>query len=243
VSNFYRDNNDILFHIKNMDLSRVIKLKENDFADKDKFAEAPVDVADAVDSYDKVLEIVGDIAGEFIAPRAPEVDKEGAQYLDGEVFYAKGTGEAIERLKKAELMGLTLPRRFGGLNLPKVIYSIAIELISRADAALMNIVGLQDIAETIYKFGSEDQRQRYLPRFARGEVLGSMALTEPDAGSDLQSIILTARERDGQWYLKGVKRFITNGNAQISLVMARSEENVGGGRGISLFIYERDKNI
>lgn len=230
--------------MKNMDLSPVVKMKENDFSEKSVFPEAPLDYADAMDNYDRILEIVGEIAGSFIAPRAADVDKEGAQFVNGEVQYAKGTLEALDRLTKAELMGITLPRRFGGLNLPKAIYSMAIEMVSRADASLMNVFGLQEIAETIYKFGSEEQKQRHLPRFCRGEVLGSMALTEPDAGSDLQNITLTARQKgDGNWLLNGVKRFITNGCAKISLVMARSEEGLSGGRGISLFIYERDENM
>ena len=242
--NFYRDNNDILFHIKNMDFSKIVKIKEDNFAEKDLFPEAPQDVSDAVDNYDRTLEIVGEIAGAFIAPRAADVDKEGATFSDGEVYYAKGTLEAIDRLKKAELMGVTLPRCYGGLNIPKTIYSMMIEIVSRADAALMNIFGLQEIAETIYRFGNEDQKQRYLPRFCKGEVLGSMALTEPDAGSDLQAVALKAYQKgSGKWYLNGVKRFITNGCAEISLVMAHSEPEISGGRGISLFIYERDKNM
>jgi len=227
-----------------MDISRIVNLREENFIEKDILPEAPVDVEDAVDNYDKVLEIVGEIAGEFIAPRTSDVDKEGVRLINGEVSYAQGTKDAIDRLKKSDLTGITLPRKYGGLNFPKTIYAIAIEIISRADAALMNIFGLQEIAETIYKFGSEDQKKRYLPRFSNGEVMGSMALTEPDAGSDLQSITLSAHQKDdGKWYLNGVKRFITNGNAQISLVMARSEPGVTGGRGISLFIYERNNNM
>lgn len=252
MTNFYKDNEDILFHLqnaaKNADIARIVQFKEKNFAEKDDYPEAPKDVADAIDNYHEVLKIVGEIAGEFIAPRAADVDKEEAQFIDGEVRYARGTQEALDRLTKADLMGFTLPRQYGGLNIPKSIYVSAIEIISRADAALMNIFGLQEIAETIYRFGSDEQKQRYLPRFCRGEVLGSMALTEPDAGSDLQSISLAGKltikqKEDGNWYLNGVKRFITNGNAQISLVMARSEEGVSGGRGISLFIYERDKNM
>ena len=244
MSNFYRDNPDILFHMKQMDFSRIVELKEDGFAEKDQYPEAPVDVADAVDNYDRVLDIVGEIAGDFVAPRAREVDETGARYEDGEVIYAPGTLEALDRLKKAELMGFTLPRKYGGLNLPKTIYSVAIELISRADASLMNIFGLQEISDTINKFASEEQKQRFLPRFSSGEVMGAMALTEPDAGSDLQSVRLKAVEKsNGKWLLNGVKRFITNGCADVSLVMARSEEGTTGGRGISLFIYERDENL
>lgn len=241
MSNFYRDNNDIMFHLTNMDLHSIVAMRECDFTEKNKFREAPADYADAIDNYQRVLEVVGEIAGDFIAPRAQQVDLDGAQLIDGEVQYAKGTAEAIDRLTKADLMGFTLPRRFGGLNLPKTVYSLAVEMVSRADAALMNIFGLQEIAETINRFGNEDQKQRYLPRFCRGEVFGSMALTEPDAGSDLQAVALKASEgADGNWYLNGVKRFITNGCAQVSLVLARSEESMSGGRGLSLFIYERD---
>lgn len=243
MANFYLDNADILLHLKNADLEPIVKMRENNFREKEAFPEAAQDFDDAVDNYAKVLEIVGDIAANFIAPRAAEVDKEGAQWIDGEVHYAQGTQEAIERLRKADLMGFTLPRRYGGLNFPKTIYSMAIEMVSRADAALMNIFGLQEIADTIYHFGSEDQKQRFLPRFCRGEVLGAMAITEPDAGSDAQAVMLAAKEQEGKWYLNGVKRFITNGCAKISLVLARSEAGVSGGRGLSLFIYEREKNM
>ncbi len=244
MPNFYKENDDIQFHIKNMNLDKVIELTERNFADKGKYDYAPVNINDAKDSYDKILNIVGDIAGNFIAPRSPEVDKESAHFENGEVSYAKGTEEALDILKKAELMGFTLPRKYGGLNCPITIYTIATEMVSRADASLMNLFGLQDIAETINKFGDEDQKQRYLPRFSSGQVMGSMALTEPDAGSDLQAVMLKAWQDDkGQWRLRGVKRFITNGCAQISLVLARSEEGTTDGRGLSMFIYERDKNM
>lgn len=245
MSNFYLDNEDIKFHLKHMDLTRVINLKENYFSPETK-AEigAPRDQEDAVDNYNKILEIVGEIAGDFIAPRATDVDREGASFADGKVSYARGTQESLKRLKDAELMGFTLPREFGGLNLPKIIYSIAIEMISRADASLMNLFGLQEIADTIYKFGSEEQRKKYLPRFSSGEVTGAMALTEPDAGSDLQAVTLRAHQNaKGEWRLNGVKRFITNGLADVQLVMARSEEGSTDGRGISLFIYERDQSM
>ncbi|MBW1984204.1 MAG: acyl-CoA dehydrogenase family protein [Deltaproteobacteria bacterium] len=242
--NYYKDNPDIVFHMNHMDFSRIVHLKEDNFAEKDEYAHAPKNVEDAVDNYQRVLEVIGEIAGDFIAPRARGVDEEGATYKDGEVIYAKGISESLDQLKKADLTGFTLPRKYGGINLPATVYSAAIEIISRADASLMNAFGLQSIGETIYKFGSEEQRDKYLPRFASGEVLGSMALTEPDAGSDLQSVSLKAvLGEDGKWRLNGVKRFITHGCAQISLVMARSEEGSTGGRGISLFIYDRDKNM
>ena len=244
MSNFFEENADIRFHLETIDLRRVVDLKEDGFLEKDDFAFAPKDYEDALENYRQVLRIVGEIAGEFIAPRARGVDREGACFLDGRVTYAKGTREALERLTRADLMGFTLPRKYGGINMPKTIYSMAIEMVSRADAALMNLFGLQEIADTIYKFGTEAQRERYLPRFCSGEASGAMALTEPDAGSDLQAVRLKASQgEDGQWYIDGVKRFITNGCADISLVMARSEPGSSSGRGLSLFIYDRDEGM
>lgn len=244
MPNFYKDNDDIQFHMKHIDLDWAIDLKEDGFGDKEKYDYAPVNHNDARDSYDKVLDITGDIAGNVIEPLAAEVDEEEAHFIDGEVEYAKGTQIALDMLKKADLMGFTLPRKYGGLNCPITIYSIAIEMVSRGDAALMNLFGLQDIAETINKFADEDVKMQFLPRFCSGEVTGSMALTEPDAGSDLQAVMLKAYQDDsGQWYLKGVKRFITNGCGEISLVLARSEEGTTDGRGLSMFVYERDENM
>ncbi|MCF8039205.1 MAG: acyl-CoA dehydrogenase family protein [Desulfohalobiaceae bacterium] len=244
MSNFFEDNADIGFHLQTMDLERVVDLKENGFAEKDAFAYAPEDQEDALDNYRRVLQIVGEIAADFIAPRAHLVDQEGARFRDGCVQYAQGTRESLQRLARADLMGFTLPRKYGGINMPKTIYSMAIEMVSRADASLMNLFGLQEIADTISKFGTEEQKKKYLPRFCSGEASGAMALTEPDAGSDLQAVRLKAvLEDDGQWYLDGVKRFITNGCADISLVMARSEPGSSGGRGLSLFIYESDETM
>ncbi len=244
MPNFYKENDDIRFHMKHMDLDRVIELKEEHFADKGKFDYAPRNIHDAKDSYDRILDIVGDIAGNIIAPRAAEADEEGAHFENGEVTYAAATQEAIDALKKADMMGFTLPRKYGGINCPISIFSIAIEMISRAEAGLMNIVGLQDISETINKFANEDIKAQYLPRFSSGEVTGSMALTEPDAGSDLQAVQLKAfQDENGQWYLNGVKRFITNGCGAISLVLARSEAGTKDGRGLSMFLYERDEHM
>ena len=244
MSNFFLDNLDLRSALDGLELSRVVALKENGFVDAGTFAWAPRDYADAIDNNRRTLEIVGEIAGEFVAPRADDVDKAGSTLADGEVCYAPGLSEALERLTQADLMGITLPRRFGGLNFPVTIAAMIIEIISRADASLMNIFGLQDIAETINKFASEEIKQAYLPRFASGEVTGSMALTEPEAGSDLQNIQLKARQgADGRWYLNGVKRFITNGCGQVSLVLARSEEGTTDARGLSLFLYERDEHM
>jgi hypothetical protein len=247
VANFYLDNRDIRFHLEHgahSEMERLVRLKERDFAEKDAFPEAPEDVQDALDNYDKVLEIVGAIAGDTVAPEARGVDREGARLEQGEVHYARGTQKALHRLSQADLMGFTLPRAYGGLNCPKTIYSLAIEIISRADGSLMNLFGLQEIADTIERYGSEEQKQRYLPRFASGEATGAMALTEPDAGSDLQAIRLRAEENEaGAWHLNGVKRFITNGCGDVVLVLARSESGSSGGRGLSLFIYQRDENV
>lgn len=244
MANYYQDNTDIQFHLKKRDLSRVVSLVEDDFADRKKYPHAPKDLDDALDNYHRVLEIVGEISADFVAPRAREVDATGAQYADGEVTYPQGLKEAIERINKADLAGFVLQREFGGLNMPYTVFSAVIEIFARADASLPLIISLQALAATIEKFGSDEQKERILPRFVSGEIIGSMALTEPDSGSDLQSIMLKATQRsDGKWLLNGVKRFITSGCEQISLVMARSEEGSTGARGISLFIYERDQNM
>lgn len=244
MTNYYKDNSDIQFHLKNKDLTRVISLIEDDFSDRSRFAHAPRDAEDALENYSRTLEIVGDIAGNFVAPRAREVDEEGARYADGEVSYPKATREARARISEADLAGFILQRKYGGLNMPYTVFSAAIEIFARADASLTLIISLQALAATIEKFGSEDQKNRILPRFASGEIAGAMALTEPDSGSDLQSIMLKAVQgSDGKWRLNGVKRFITSGCEKLSLVMARSEEGSSGGRGISLFIYERDADM
>jgi hypothetical protein len=245
MANFYRDNQDLQFRMKHADLRRIVELKEQNFADKDVYDTAPSTVKEAVETYESVLELVGDIAANVIAPRAAEVDREGAHFHNGEVTYARGTIEALNVCKEAQLFGFTLPRQYGGLNCPVTVYTMAIDMISRADAAFMNIYGLQDdIAGTINKFADEEIKKKYLPRLCAGEVTSSMALTEPDAGSDLQAVSLKARLCDEKgWLLSGVKHFITNGCGEISLVLARSEEGTSDGRGLSMFLYERDEHM
>lgn len=243
--NFYSDNADLQFHLRNLDLGEVVRLRERDYADAAAYADAPENYADALDSYQKVLEMLGQICGENIAPRARDVDQHGAHFVDGEVCYAPGTDQNLEDLRKADLMGVTLPRQYGGLNMPTSLYTMMMEMVSRADASLQNLVGLQDIAETVYRFGSEDQKERFLPRFASGEVDGAMVLTEPEAGSDLQAVQTRAWQdpETGKWYLNGMKRFITNGCARVQLVLARSEEGTKDGRGLSMFLCERGPEL
>jgi alkylation response protein AidB-like acyl-CoA dehydrogenase len=240
MANFFTDNPDLLFHLKHPLMKKIVALKERDFADKDKFDYAPMDFEDAMDSYEKVLEIVGEICGDIVAPNAESVDAEGPKIVNNEVIYAKGTQENLDALVKAGLMGITLPRQYDGLNFPIVPYIMAADIVSRADAGFVNIWGLQDCAETINEFANEDQKARFLPRISNGET-AAMDLTEPDAGSDLQAVQLKAsfNEKDGKWYLNGVKRFITNGDGHVSLVLARSEAGTSDGRGLSMFIYDR----
>ena len=244
MSNFFTDNPDLQAALRRLDLARIVCLREDDYEQARDFAYAPKDLEDALDSYTRTLEIVGDIAGEFVDPRAEDVDRAGSELVDGEVRYAPGIAESLERLTQADLMGITLPRQYGGLNFPVSVSVMIVEMVSRADPALMNIFGLQDIAETVNKFADEAMKAAFLPRFASGEVTGSMALTEPEAGSDLQNVQLKATEQpDGTWRLNGVKRFITNGNGRISLVLARSEEGTTDARGLSMFLYERDEHM
>lgn len=240
MANFYLDNPSLKHHLHHPLMERIVELKERGFADKDKYDYAPQDFEDAMDSYEKVLEIVGEICGDIIAPNAENVDHEGPSVANGRVTYAKGTQENLDAVRKAGLMGIAMPRCYNGLNFPIVPYIMAADMVSRADAGFENLWGLQDCAETLYEFGSEDQRQRYIPRVCAGETM-SMDLTEPDAGSDLQSVMLKATfsEADNCWYLNGVKRFITNGDSDIHLVLARSEEGTHDGRGLSMFIYDK----
>lgn len=241
MANFYNDNPDLRHHLTHPLMRKIVELKERNFTDAEKYEYAPFDYEDAMDSYEKVLEIAGEISGEIVAANAEDVDHEGPHVVDGHVVYAKGTQKNLDALVKAGLMGISLPRRYNGLNFSLVPYIMAADMVSRADAGFVNIWGLQDCAETIYEFADEDQRKRYLPRVCAGETM-AMDLTEPDAGSDLQAVMLKAtfNEADGTWRLNGVKRFITNGDGHIALVLARSEEGSHDGRGLSMFIYDRN---
>lgn len=244
MSNFFTDNPDIRFQFDRLDLKEIIRIREHDYTQAEKYPHAPRDYEDALDSFQRILEVVGDIAGNFVAERAREVDELGSTFEDGEVTYAKGLQEALDRLTQANLMGFLLERKYGGLNLPITLYIFAIEMISRGDASLMNLFGLQDISETVEKFASDEIKDEFLPQFASGDVTGAMVLTEPDAGSDLQAVKTRAyQDEDGNWYLSGVKRFITNGNADVNLVLARSEEGTRDGRGLSLFICYGDDTV
>jgi len=246
MGNFFSDNHDIQFLFDHLDLFELARIQEDDFADARAGIDyAPQDEQDAVDNYRRVLEIVGDVAANTIAPRAETVDREGHRLNeDGTVTLHPLVTDNLRRLAQADLMGFTLPRKYGGLNCPNLIYTMAIEIVSRADASLMNIFGLQGIAETINAFADEPTKQEYLPRFARGEVTGAMVLTEPDAGSDLQAVRLRAfQDEQGNWYLRGVKRFITNGCGEVLLTLARSEPDIADGRGLSLFLCERSPRI
>lgn len=239
MANFYTDNPALKHHLTHPLMRKIVALKERDYTDAEKYDYAPMDYEDAIDSYDRVLDIVGDVCGTTIAENAESVDQEGPKVVDGHVEYAPGTVENLDKCRKAGLMGMAMPRRFGGLNFPITPYIMAADIVSRADTGFENLWGLQDCAETIYEFADEDQKQRYITRVCNGETM-SMDLTEPDAGSDLQSVMLKATEQpDGTWRLNGVKRFITNGDSDIHLVLARSEEGTRDGRGLSMFIYDK----
>ncbi|HVP12013.1 MAG TPA: acyl-CoA dehydrogenase family protein [Phycisphaerae bacterium] len=246
MPNFFLDNPDIQFLFTHFNLAELATVQEEGWERYPEGGEyAPADAADAVDNYRRILTIVGDIAANHIAPRAEKVDHEGNTLNeDGTVTLGEGVRENLKVLTQADLMGFTLPRRYGGLNCPNLVYTMATEMVSRADASLMNIFGLQGIAETIHAYATQEIRDEYLPKFAHGEVTGAMVLTEPDAGSDLQAISLKAWQDDaGQWRLTGVKRFITNGCGEILLTLARSEPDVSDGRGLSLFLVERSSKV
>lgn len=240
MANFYKDNSDLKFQFSHPLMNKIVELKEDNFKDFGKYDYAPANTEDAIDSYDKVMEIIGEICGEILAPNAESVDHDGPLCQNGRVHYAKGTQENHDALTQAGVYGLSLPREYGGLNFSMVPYVMAAELVSRADAGFANIWGLQDCAETIHEFASKEIKEEFLPRINKGETC-SMDLTEPDAGSDLQAVMLKAtwNEEKQLWYLNGVKRFITNGDAEIKLVLARSEEGTTDGRGLSYFVYDK----
>ena len=240
MANYYSDHPEIAFHLDHPLMKRIVELKEKGFADKDKFEDAPVDFNDAIENYKQILDITGDVAANIIAPNSEDVDLEGPHLENGRMIYASKTYENLDATRKAGLHGVSMPRRYGGLNLPNAIFSMLSEMISAADAGFQNIWSLQSCIDTLYEFGSEEQRQKYIPRVCEGEGM-SMDLTEPDAGSDLQRVMLKATydEKEDCWRLNGVKRFITNGDSDIHLVLARSEEGTKDGRGLSMFIYDK----
>jgi len=245
MANFFEDNKDLLFHLENTDLDDVTNILENKFEESKTFDYAPRNLKEARKGYVEILKVAGEIMGNTVAPNAESVDEDGCTLHNGKVEYAKGTKENLRVILGADLGGMTLPRRYGGLNLPTTVSTMVIEMVSRADASLMNIVGLQDIGETINEFATEEIKTKYLPMFTSGKVTGAMILTEPDAGSDLQAVQTKATldEKTGEWHLHGVKRFITNGCADISLVLARSEAGSKDGRGLSMFLVEKDDTV
>ena len=239
MANYYSDHPEIEFHLNHPLMKRVVDLKERNYAEKDQFEDAPVNYEDAIENYKRLLDITGDVAANIIEPNSEDVDLEGPHLENGRMIYASKTFENLDATRKAGLWGLSMPRRYGGLNLPNAIFSMASEIIAAADAGFQNIWSLQSCIDTLYEFGSEEQRQKYIPRICAGETM-SMDLTEPDAGSDLQRVMLKAtQDADGTWRLNGVKRFITNGDSDIHLVLARSEEGTKDGRGLSMFIYDK----
>lgn len=240
MSNYYTDHPEIEFHLNHPLMKRIVDLKERNYADKDKFEDAPVSYEDAIENYKRILDIAGDIAANIVEPNSESVDLEGPHLENNRMIYASKTFENLDATRKAGLWGISMPRRYGGLNLPNTTFSMLSEVISAADSGFQNIWSLQSCIDTLYEFGNEEQRQKYIPRICAGETM-SMDLTEPDAGSDLQRVMLKATfdEKENCWRLNGVKRFITNGDSDIHLVLARSEEGTHDGRGLSMFIYDK----
>lgn len=240
MANYYTDHPEIEFHLSHPLMKRIVDLKERNYEDKNKFADAPVCYEDAIENYKRILDITGDVAANIIEPNSEDVDLEGPHLENGRMIYASKTYENLDATRKAGLWGVSMPRRYGGLNLPNTTFSMLSEIISAADAGFQNVWSLQSCIDTLYEFGSEEQRQKYIPRISAGETM-SMDLTEPDAGSDLQRVMLKATfdEENNCWRLNGVKRFITNGDSDIHLVLARSEEGTKDGRGLSMFIYDK----
>ncbi|MCI0477337.1 MAG: acyl-CoA dehydrogenase family protein, partial [Anaerolineales bacterium] len=245
TENFFLDNHDLQYHLQQTDLRQVVALKEKNYSFHEKYSAAPRHYQDAQDSYRRILTVLGEICATRVAPRAAEADEIGAQFRDGKVDYSPATQDALIAFKQAELFGVMLPWEYGGMNLPETIYQMMVEIVSRAEAGLMTVFGLQEIAQSIAEFGDDAMKTRILPRFARGEVAGAMVLTEPDAGSDLGSVQTRATfdEAAQRWRINGVKRFITNGCADVMVVLARSEPDSNDARGLSMFLVEKDASV
>ncbi len=245
MENYFTDNEDIQFYLNDARLKDIFELREKGYTENHAYPFAPENFEDALDNCHRVLSLVGQLSAEILAPAATDIDRHGCTLENNVVSYAPGTQEALKRFTQADLFGFTLPRKYGGLNFPLTVYMMAVEIVSRADASFMNLYGLQEIAETINQFASSELKEQYLPKMASGQFTGAMVLTEPEAGSDLQAIRLRATydKKKGCWFLNGVKHFISNGCGDILLVFARSEENILGGRGLSLFLYEKDENL
>ena len=239
MPNFFTDSADLRAKFDQLDLRTVVEILEHGYGEPSD--EAPSSYEDAMDGYRLALELTGDIAGNYIAPRSTGIDAEGAHFSDGVVTYARGTDESRSRLAQAGLMGVIIPRKYGGLQFPATIYMMMIEMVSQADASMMTLFGYQDVGEAIALWGTHEQAQEFLPKYAAGERIGAMVLTEPGAGSDLQATRLQAHCDDaGQWYLKGTKHFISNGNGDLLLVLAKSEPGTDGIFGLSLFACHGD---
>lgn len=240
MANFFLDNKDLQYHLEHPLMRKIVELKERGYAEKDKYDYAPHNYEDAMDSFRKVLAIAGEVCGDTIAPNAEEVDKEGPKVVGDHVQYAAGTVRNMQAVVEAGLSGMTLPRKYDGLNFPLICFVMANEMVARADAGFENIWGLQDCAETLNEFASEEIKQKFLPWVSEGATC-AMDLTEPDAGSDLGAVMLKATfdEKSGVWRLNGVKRFITNGDGDVSLVLARTEEGTSDARGLSMLVYDK----
>ncbi|HPS53908.1 MAG TPA: acyl-CoA dehydrogenase family protein, partial [Phycisphaerae bacterium] len=245
MANFYNDNDDIKFLFKHFDVARLAELMEEGFRFNAEFPHAPENAADAIDNYQRMLANIGEICGDHIAPTAEETDNVGnVLNEDGSVTYAPGIEKALKLFAQADAMGFTLPYRFGGINCPQFVFTMSNDIVSRSDAALMNIYGLQGNADTLNAFASEEIKAHYLPKMAAGEWTGAMVLTEPDAGSDLQAVKVRGyQDESGQWYIHGVKRFITNGCGKVLLVLCRTEPEISDGRGLSLLVCENGPQV
>lgn len=245
MANYFTDNEDIKFHLNDERFKAILELREKGYTDNKAHPFAPDNFEDALDNCHRALSLIGELSAEILAPAATDTDRQGCRLENNVVSYAKGTQEMIKRLKQAELFGFTLPRKYGGLNFSLTVYMMAVEIVSRADASFMTLFGLQEISETIHRYASSELKDKYLPKMASGEYSGAMVLTEPEAGSDLQAIGLRATydEKETCWFLNGVKHFISNGCGDVLLVLARSEKDVQGARGLSLFLYEKDENL
>jgi alkylation response protein AidB-like acyl-CoA dehydrogenase len=237
--NFFATNKDLLFTFDHVvpwnDIVPVIDEKLTDPA-------GPATTEEAVDLYREALTLVGEYAGNEIAGRAREVDEAGAWHRDGAIGVPEPLRRNLEGLKGLGVAGLSVPREYGGESFPFTVSSMVLEMISRACASTMvQYAFFLSPATMLLRFAPDDLKREYVPKLAAGEISGSVAMTEPQAGSDVGRVATTARQVDGEWRVSGRKQFITNGSGDICIVLARSDEGSMGLDGLSLFLVERQR--
>jgi alkylation response protein AidB-like acyl-CoA dehydrogenase len=202
--------------------------------------DGPRSLAEALELYETGLTEAGEFVAREVAPRAREIDEHGVGFESGEVVHPPGLLQNVAGLRRLGLTALNLPREVGGFAFPFTAGAMFVESLSRACTNTMILyVFHQGPAFMVLRAGTADQVERWVKPLGTGEISGAVAMTEPEAGSDVGAIAMTAVEEGGHWRLHGRKQFITNGCGDVCIVLARSEPGSQGLDGLSLFVVPR----